>query len=409
MSADVAVVPDGGVDPNADVSSMIEAKKEYIEARNTPGEVEILFKEYATEKMIPKWGFGDTINLIFVIIPLVIPLAIFTIIYNILVFPPAFIGYLYTLCLKKPVRRLEGCGFQFICLILLPLSIPAIIVIWLWVFLVWFYSFFVSMPFGILRIIFLCEGPVIYNNFRLIWKQMKPMPFHRWTDVCRAVLGCIYRQGIWEYMSPRKFLQGGAGGYLISVIVKYALTVNPWLYTLEEQYCNQWSPPAHGDPSKIAEALLEMVSYSLPSRNDRRFIDQARFAPHYPFPPGYRSDAIGSQFGESLKYSTFTKTTFQIDLKDIPEERSKDMERNVFYVELTYTNPFHFLTGDVYVGRRKDMRWEHPMYCVQPKVGWFATYFYSGVNELFRVWVPTDAAIWVEKHAEGQQITTSIL
>lgn len=374
--------------PNEETEN-VDANKKFVEKlEKDKVEINPFFSEYATEKIIPKWGIGDIYNCIFVIAPLAPIFLIFCVIFEILIFPVIVICYCFAACQTKPKRRLEGCGFQLFCLCLLPIAAPAIIVLWTWVIIVWFFSFFASMPFGIVRILF-CDGAAILNNFRLIWQFSRTTPFYLWSDVRRALIGCVYR--------------------LASAFVKYAMIVNPWLYTLEIQFCNQWSPPLHGEPDEIGNALLAMISQSLHNKNDREAIDRSRFAPHYPFPPKSRRSVIGSQFGEHLKYATFTKTTFKIDLSEIPSDRSQDMERNLYFVELMYTNPFHFLAGDVYVGRRKDLKWEHPMYCLQPKVGYFGALFYSNVNELFRVFAPNDATRWIEYHAPGEQVADNIV
>lgn len=228
--------------------------------------------------------------------------------------PLALFWQLYVkLCVRRPTDRDTSWTFVFMCILTSPYAAFLYVFASMWWWFVFFVVMFASLPVAVLRIVFLCEGGKILRNFRLL------SPFFAFNHfsymmVMRAYLGQMDRQGVWEFFFG-KWIQGGFAITATAVpIFKYCYTSNPFLFTLDEVFINQWTPPFESLPKdEVIHNLRELCSREIHTLDSRGRIDRGLFAACYPFGRGLGEQpdsVIGIQYTERSKIVMFTKTIF---------------------------------------------------------------------------------------------------
>jgi hypothetical protein len=373
-----------------------------------------------TPMPLPPWSFTDTYAVILSLMCL--PFAIGGyFMFSFIAFPMFVIAKHYmNCCIKRPKDRMDLYSFYIMLLATLPLS--AFLYFWAWMYwaCVFFGSLFFSLPVLFVRVFLLCQGSKIINNFRLLWPYMT-VNNQSLAQGAIAIMGQIDRQGPWEFTFGKKcgcgcpFIPQGFGTSLTFIpLLKYNWHANPFLFILEEVFCNQWTPPITNlKREDVVHNTRVFVSRFIHTKPDRDVIDHVKFAAHYPWPPHNftkREHVVGIQFPEKSKMINFTNTMHVVDGKNSYEEWDKDHHRwiskkdvkcrsqtgayGVYEVRL-YWLMYHFLTGYVEVNYRVDKGLEHPMWCIMSPHSYLATLSFSWVNDLFAAFVP-DVVSFVE-------------
>jgi len=311
--------------------------------------------------------------------------------------PLAMFWQLYVrLCVERPTDRETSWAFVFMCVITAPYAafLYAFASFWWWA--VFFVVMFASLPVALLRIVFLCEGGKIINNFRLI-APFSAFNHFSYMMVARAYLGQMDRQGLWEFFFGKWFQGSFAITASVVPLFKYCYSTNPLLFTLSEVRINQWTPPFESMPKdEVIHNLRQLVSREIHDLDSRGRIDKGLFAACYPYGRslGKEPDSvIGIQYTERSKIVMFTKTIFSTPDYHTPYHapgkncRSETGATGIYDVRLHFFS-FHVLTGYVEVNYTPDKRIEHPMFIITAADSLEAMTIYQSVNDLFGYYMP---------------------
>jgi hypothetical protein len=331
--------------------------------------------------------------------------------WTLLVYPLCALGSFYiTRVVPRPHDRFDGPGFYLLIILTYPYAALLYGIAAFWWYMVMGWMIITSLPVALVRVL-IGQGGVIANNFRLLWPFMKLNKF-TYIGVARCVMGQIDRQGLGEFVWGAP-VQGGIGAAVSLVpIIKYFWHINPFIYTLEEQFISQWTYPLDGtglDEKRIIHGAKKMVSRAIQNKKERKIEDESKFCANYPWGPsmGKKADVvIGLQFPDASKTCNFTQTIHVIDKKcrsaTYSHNGAPPTGKTGVYQVILNAFSFHFLTGYVEVNYRVDHGLEHPMWCIIPKHGMMGKMSYNWVNNLFSNFVPDVVAFEVEDYEEEQ-------
>jgi len=315
----------------------------------------------------------------------------------------------------RPKERFDGPGFYLLIILTYPYAALLYAIAAFWWYMVMGWCLLTGLPVALVRVL-IGQGGDIANNFRLLWPFMKMNKF-TYIGVARCVMGQIDRQGLMEFVFGNPIQGGIAASVALVPIIKYFWQINPFIYTLEEMFINQWTPPlivpaAPGlNEERVIHGAKKMVSRAKQTRKERKIEDESKFCANYPWGPSMgkeRDVVIGLQFPNSSKICNFTQTIHVID-KSCRSSRfsykgAPPTGKTGVYIVILNAFSHHFLTGYVEVNFRHDTGLEHRTFCVEraararkangpspalwcivPKHGHMGVLSYMWVNELVRL------------------------
>jgi len=319
-------------------------------------------------------------------------------------FPIILAAWFYGLRLpEKSDRVSRNCGFYTFYTLLLPFTMPFIIVAAIaFVFDSVFYFMF-SVPWYLFRRCCgrntgLIDGYAYINRYR-----GGPSIFRYLPDVFVALVGQTLRQGIKESTGKLAFM------VILLPWIKYYINTNPWLYSLDERFIQQITTSMNDmEVPKVTQACRRLISRCKDAKGVRREEDHWSFVPHYPYPPDGRNWCIGVQAGGTSVTGMFllVHTTHALKLNE-SEKRdpnyfvlSNTVVQPIYRVMLWYNNPYHFYTGyveaSVTTGGKYQLNkfhgGEHPMWLLtsrSPLLHDRAAKFGLGfIDHFFDWWLP---------------------
>ena len=306
----------------------------------------------------------------------------------------------------RPLARVpRDAGFYvFSYVVLLPLSLPLILLAINWALVVFLVTLTLSLPVGAshpsrtaasLRKLGPFMGrpgadapswntgkePIaeaaLARKFGLVW------PF---ADLVVAVIGGAHRQGCCELVVAIPLM-------IALIPAMKVMYINPMLFALEDVFINQWSDPLDADGDGDADAvdqelargaIKNCITSSLLREKNRAITDAWPFVGHHQLPPEKRPSktVAGLQMGCGGKCTLISHTTHPYDVPGhVP--RSEDASWGLIVVRLQAWNPFYQLAGYVEVNVRKDHGVEHPMWLVVDPSSQLAMDQLQGINRLF--------------------------
>ena len=308
------------------------------------------------------YAIGVSLILLLIMIPFSLIIIPFT-------FMPLALWAIYGQCLPKPTQVIKrNCSFAMLKVATFVVALPALLILVIWPMIVFVLNFVLCLPYVVAR----CRFGVVASNFRTLWPWMS---FGRWNwdGINAAMVGSVYRQGFCEYFS--QFTHK-----LLAVpIIKWVMVANPWLYKLEEQYINQWTPKLDDDGESIEDVIdgaTSIPSCALHTKAYRKIIDDHIFSVHYPLPPKFdQTKGEGAEYKAEIGIQTPTGTqkrnivlvTNTVTHFHKPRAKAKRSTLSiwaVYEVNLFWFNPYHFLTGVVEVNLTEEMEMEHPCFVI---------------------------------------------
>lgn len=266
-------------------------------------------------------------------------------------FPIILAAWVYGCCLKSPTERVERtCGFWIFWVLLLPFSLPFIIISSIaFCFDCFFYSIF-SVPWYLVRCC-IGDNTELKHSYACIRRYRNgPSIFCHLTDILVVMIGQTLRQGLIECTGKLAFM------IILVPWIKYYINTNPWLYRLDERFVQQISTSMNDmDVPKVANACRLILSQAKQADCIRDDQDGWKFAPHYPYPPNGRNYALGVQAAGKSVTGMFlivhTTHALEINKSEKLDPKyfvfSNTVAMPIYRVMLWYNNPYHFFTGYV--------------------------------------------------------------